>query len=188
MIPGAQGSDESTVQTSRGAPIIQLSIPNRSPGQAEAIPAEPPRIPDHELLRCIGRGSYGEVWLARSVLGEYRAVKVVYRKNFEHERPYEREFQGIQKFEPISRTDESQVDVLHVGRDEQAGYFYYVMELADDASDGSTRVLTNAATKSASLSGEKGTAAPALDPVRYVPHTLKHDLYRQTRLPVEQCI
>lgn len=22
------------------------------------------RIPDHELLRCIGRGSYGEIWLA----------------------------------------------------------------------------------------------------------------------------
>src|SRR2546423_3310114 len=180
MIPGAQGSDESTVQTSRGAPIIQLSIPNRSPGQAEAIPAEPPRIPDHELLRCIGRGSYGEVWLARSVLGEYRAVKVVYRKNFEHERPYEREFQGIQKFEPISRTDESQVDVLHVGRDEQAGYFYYVMELADDASD-TARMLDDSPTK-------KSTAAPALDPLRYVPHTLKHDLYRQTRLPVEQCI
>jgi serine/threonine protein kinase len=26
-------------------------------------------IPDHELLRRIGRGSYGEVWLARSVVG-----------------------------------------------------------------------------------------------------------------------
>src|SRR3989440_1164675 len=170
MIPGGQGSDESTVQTSRGAPIIQLSIPNRSSGQAEAIPAEPPRIPDHQLLRCIGRGSYGEVGLARSVLGEYRAVKVVYRKNFEHERPYEREFQGIQKSEPISRTDESQIDVLHVGRDDQAGYFYYVMELADDASQ--------AGSKAGDLPAEKSAPASALDPLRYIPRTLKHDLYQ----------
>src|SRR5438045_9587745 len=130
MKPGAQSSDETTAEASRRASTIGLSPPNRHE-HTELIPAQPPRIPDHQLLRCIGRGSYGEVWLARSVLGEYRAVKVVYRKNFEHERPYEREFQGIQKFEPISRTDESQVDVLHVGRDEQAGYFYYVMELAD---------------------------------------------------------
>src|SRR5947208_6984311 len=87
-----------------------------------------PRIADHELLRCIGRGSYGEVWLARSIMGAYRAVKIVYRETFEHERPFEREFAGIQKFEPISRAHNSQVDILHVGRKD--GYFYYVMELA----------------------------------------------------------
>src|SRR5205823_13533844 len=92
-----------------------------------------PSIPDHELLRCIGGGSYGEVWLARNVLGDYRAVKVIHRDRFEHDRPYDREFEGIQKFEPISRLHESQVDILHVGRNDGAGYFYYVMELADDA-------------------------------------------------------
>src|SRR5262249_30796871 len=41
--------------------------------------AAPQRIPDHELLRCIGSGSYGEVWLARNIMGTYRAVKVTYR-------------------------------------------------------------------------------------------------------------
>src|SRR5207302_4373411 len=96
------------------------------------IPVALPTVPDHELLRCIGRGSYGEVWLARNVMGTYRAVKVVYRTTFDHDRPFEREFEGIQKFEPISRSHESQLDVLHVGRNEAAGYFYYVMELADD--------------------------------------------------------
>src|SRR6185295_15149894 len=95
-----------------------------------------PQIPDHRLLRCIGRGSYGEVWLARSVMGTYRAVKVVYRKNFDNDRPYEREFDGIQKFEPISRAHEGLVDILHVGRNDEAGYFYYVMEVADDLRSG----------------------------------------------------
>jgi len=33
-----------------------------------------------------------------------RAVKIVYRSNFEDAKPYEREFKGIQKFEPISRS------------------------------------------------------------------------------------
>ena len=93
----------------------------------------PPHIPDHELICRIGQGSYGDVWLARTTLGTYRAVKIVYRESFEQERPFEREFEGIQKFEPISRTHESQLNILQVGRNDEAGYFYYVMELADDA-------------------------------------------------------
>src|SRR5262249_4786092 len=92
-----------------------------------------PIVPEHELLRPIGRGAYGEVWLARNRTGTYRAVKVVYRDSFSDELPYEREFKGIQKFEPISRSHDGFVDVLQIGRDDQAGYFYYVMELADDA-------------------------------------------------------
>src|SRR5256885_8222546 len=90
--------------------------------------SERPQIPDHELLRPIGGGSYGEVWLAKNVMGSFRAVKVVYRKTFESERPYEREFSGIKKIEPISRSHESFVDILQVGRNDQYGYFYYVME------------------------------------------------------------
>src|SRR5438552_13879437 len=82
-------------------------------------PHPPPHIPDHELLRRIGLGSYGEVWLARNVVGAYRAVKVVYRDRFEDERPYEREYSGIQKFEPISRTHDRLVDNLKIGRKHQ---------------------------------------------------------------------
>src|SRR5262245_20452780 len=96
----------------------------------------PPTIPDHELIRPIGHGGYGQVWLARNIMGAYRAIKIVYRSDFEHDRPFEREYEGIQKFEPISRTHESQVDILHVGRNEEAKYFYYVMELADDQDSG----------------------------------------------------
>ena len=44
-----------------------------------AVSVSPPIIPDHEMLRVIGRGAYGEIWLARSLTGALRAVKVVYR-------------------------------------------------------------------------------------------------------------
>src|SRR2546426_5616831 len=141
-----------------------------------------PSIPDHELLRCIGGGSYGEVWLARNVLGDYRAVKVIYRDRFEHDRPYDREFEGIQKFEPISRLHESQVDILHVGRNDPAGYFYYVMELADDASNPVAAEVTRLISKSEIEQSLLTSAAT------YQPRTLKLDLYRHGRLPVDKCV
>ena len=69
---------------------------------ATPIPLPLPVIPDYEVLKRIGGGSYGDVWLARSLLGTWRAVKVVYRNSFEHDKPFEREFNGIQRFGPIS--------------------------------------------------------------------------------------
>src|ERR1051326_1237043 len=150
------------------------------------LPAAPPQIPDHELLRRVGEGAYGEVWLARNVMGTYRAVKVVYRRSFSDDRPYEREFAGIKRFEPISRAHASQVDILHVGRNDAAGYFYYVMELADDAAeprgeDGGLRIERG-----------KGDAAQPpssiLDPQRYTPKTLRTELHCRGRLPFEECL
>ena len=114
------------------------TAPNpKSRGHFEALTL--PQIPDHELLRSIGSGSFGEVWLARNIMGTYRAVKVVYRQRFEDERPYDREFSGVKKFEPISRTHDGFVDILQVGRNDKEGYFYCVMELADPR-DGSMEV------------------------------------------------
>ena len=95
-------------------------------------PNPPPKIPDHQLIRRIGEGAYGEIWLAKNVIGGYRAVKIVYRANFKDVWPYEREFKGIQRFEPISRSHPGLVDVLQIGRNDEAAYFYYIMELADD--------------------------------------------------------
>ena len=75
-----------------------------------------PLIPDHDVLRKIGGGAYGEVWLARGVTGAMRAVKIVYREDFSDERTFEREFEGILRFEPISRDHLGFVNILHVGR------------------------------------------------------------------------
>ena len=108
----------------------------RDPGTGGWVEGEPLQIPAHRLLRRIGEGSYGTIWLAVNAMGTYRAVKVVYRSNFKEARPYEREYEGIKHFEPLSRSHEGFVDILQVERNDQAGYFYYVMELADDVNNG----------------------------------------------------
>src|SRR5215510_3011253 len=105
-----------------------------SPGSPASQPAvlSLATIPEHELLHAIASGAYGQVWLARNRLAVYRAIKIVHRASFDHDRPFEREFAGIKAFEPVSRSHEGLVDLLQVGRNDEAGYFYYVMELADD--------------------------------------------------------
>ena len=71
-----------------------------------------PAIPDHALICQIGWGAYGEVWLARNIVGTLRAVKIVRRDRHASLESFEREFKGLQKFEPVSRTQEGLVDIL----------------------------------------------------------------------------
>ena len=163
-----------------------------------------PVVPDHELIRRIGGGSYGDVWLARTTVGTWRAVKVVFRDRFTDARPYEREFNGIQKFEPLSRGNEAFIDILQIGRNDAEGYFYYVMELADDANaEAGTRNAESPLTRPAdtlSPSGGEGRdeeAARVQNPVphsalrdshSYIPKTLSKVLLQRGRLPVSECL
>jgi eukaryotic-like serine/threonine-protein kinase len=124
-----------------------------------------PPIPEHELIRLIGAGSSGQVWLARNALGTYRAVKIVRKQPSRPDLSFNREFEGVLKFEPVSRLHDGLVDILQVGADDTAGYFYCVMELADDIVTGQTIV-----------------------PARYKPRTLAHDLAERHRLPIGECV
>jgi eukaryotic-like serine/threonine-protein kinase len=138
------------------AACVKSAIPDQ-------VSAQIPIIPDHELLRVIGRGAYGEIWLARTVTGAFRAVKVVYRSTFETERAFLREFEGMSVFEPISRAHAGFINILHVGR--TADYLYYSMELSDDH-----------------LAGRR------IDTANYEPRTLKIDLARHKRLSADDSI
>ena len=127
-----------------------------------------PVIPDHEVLRIIGGGAYGEVWLARGVTGALRAVKVVWREDFEDERGFEREFEGILKYEPISRDHPALVNILHVGRSPDGeAFYYYVMELGDDVASGQD-----------------------INPIEYEPRTLRadHKLAPGVRWDTDECL
>ena len=141
-----------------------MSVPKARP---TAMPEDlsVPHVPDHEVIRRIGGGSGGQVWLARNALGSYRAIKVVHANAFRHRRPFEQEFEGILKFEPLSRSHDGLVDILQVGFNDAEEYFYCVMELADDAASGQQ-----------------------FSPENYQPRTLTQDWRRLKRLPVEECV
>jgi serine/threonine protein kinase len=139
----------------------------RPNGQRDIGPCQPevePVVSEHKLIRVIGAGSGGQVWLASNVLGTYRAVKVVYATRG-NRRPLQHEFSAILKYEPVSRLHDGLVDILQVGYNEAAGYFYYVMELADDAVNGRT-----------------------IDPEHYIPRTLASDAALHKRFPIGECV
>jgi eukaryotic-like serine/threonine-protein kinase len=173
--------------------------PRTGPQASAGRPASPlPSIPDHELLRCIGRGAYGAVWLARNVMGTFRAVKIVHREDFVRDRPFTREYEGLLKYEPISRSHPNLMQILHVGRRDE--YFYYVTELAEDANaERGMRSMRRVDKEEAepTTSGDvppsafplpRSDAPRSLDPQSYVPRTLQEDLERRGRLPVRECV
>jgi len=127
-----------------------------------------PDTPGYELIHPpFGEGAYGKVWLARTKDGQWRALKVIYLANFEdHPAPYEREFDGIKKYQPLSSQHPGLLRVDFVS-EKRAGYFYYVMELADALAPGWEA-----------------------DPAAYQPRDLVSERARlhKRRLPVKECL
>ncbi|MHB8897372.1 MAG: serine/threonine-protein kinase [Thermoguttaceae bacterium] len=95
---------------------------------------EPPEVPDFELLRQIGRGGFGEVWLARNLAtGHLRAVKLIPLQAGGNAGPAGREITSLTRLEAnVRQKHPNLLDIQHVGRTVQ--HLYYVMEPADDIS------------------------------------------------------
>jgi len=175
QIPGAWFCSVVAHTSTAYREMEKLELPTRAPSHELPQPAfaEPfvtgvrsrAVVPDHDLLRCIGKGAYGEVWLARNVIGTYHAVKIVYQCDFSTTESYAREFKGIQRYMPISLKHPGLVHVLHAGRNDEAGYYYCIMEAGDDE-----------------LAGQ------AINPETYSPRNLSKDLRRRGKIPVAECV
>jgi len=141
----------------------------RVPVVAPGAKLEPiPDTPGYKLMHPpFGEGAYGKVWLARNAAGDWRALKVVYQTKFgEDTAPYEREFNGVQKYQAISHQHPGLLRVDFVSP-KKAGCFYYVMELGDALAPGWERT-----------------------PADYKPRDLvsvRAQLHRR-RLPVQECV
>ena len=167
---------EALEQSAVAAPASLPPEPTASQGTADVVskattlvvPADGLHsilVPDHKLLRCVGRGASGEVWLARNAVGLYHAVKLVRRSDFKDAGPYEREFKGIQKFMPVSLGHPNLVHILHVGRNDSAGIMYCIMEAAEDE-----------------LRGGR------VSPETYSPRNLAKEIKRRKRIPLLECL
>jgi len=120
------------------APASTVTGPVGGP-EAPTIPAptEWPDAQDYQFVAApFGEGAFGKVWLVRNAVGEWQALKAVYRKKFESDRPYEVEWNGVSQYKPISGEHLGLLRVEYVSSRKPAGHFYYVMELGDARSPG----------------------------------------------------
>ncbi len=121
-----------------------------------------PTIPGYVLLSPIGRGAYGEVFLAEDAAGRRVALKVVSPRPELTDKMLQRELGGLKRFLAVAESDPHLVRIQELIENLPCGGFAYAMELAD------------------SVHGH-GLAD-------YVPLTLRHRLKTVGRLPVEETL
>ncbi len=103
---------------------------------------QPPQVSDFDLIRVIGEGGFGRVWLAKSqTTGRLRAVKVIPLHGpagAAGADPAGREICSITRLEAnLGRQHPNLLNIHHVGKTPQ--HLFYVMDLADDVAGGPGR-------------------------------------------------
>ena len=116
-------------------------VPAPSPGGTIVLKFAEDRLPDapeYELFEPpIGQGGFGKVWIVRNAIGQWQALKAVYQSKFgDNTKPYESEFNGLQKYKPVSEKHPGLLRIELVSKMKAEGYFYYVMELGDAQAPG----------------------------------------------------
>lgn len=98
-----------------------------------------PSIPDLRLVRRIGQGAYGEVWIAENrVTHRTVAVKIIALSGSQRAQGAARELASLIRYETGIRSDDPNLlKIHHVGQTE--AFLYYTMDVADhvDGSSGS---------------------------------------------------
>ena len=120
-------------------------------------------MPGFDLIRPVGKGGFGEVWLAANhATGRLRAVKIIAAARSGNTDPAAREITSVIRLEAnLRRQHPNLVNIHHVG--ECPGHIFFVMDLADD------------------LTGAPGSADPS-----YRPATLQSRL-QAGPLPPDEC-
>ncbi len=123
----------------------------------------PPEVPGFDLIRPIGKGGFGEVWLAvNQMTRQLRAVKVISTARSGTIDPAGREITSIICLEAnLRRQHTNLVSIHHIGQ--CAGHIFFVMDLADN------------------VTGEPGSTDP-----NYQPATLQSRLQAGPFTP-EEC-
>ena len=121
-----------------------------------------PTIPGYALISPIGRGAYGEVFLAEDVAGRRVALKVVTPRPELTDKMLQRELGGLKRFLAVAESDPHLVRIHEMVENLPRGGFAYAMELAD------------------SVEGHGVTD--------YAPLTLRHRLKTAGRLTVQESL
>jgi eukaryotic-like serine/threonine-protein kinase len=94
----------------------------------------PPQVPDYDLMRLIGEGGFGRVWLAANqTTGRLCAIKLIPLRRSGTTDAAGREIMSLTRLESnLGHRHPNLLGIHHVGKTTE--YLFYVMDLADDIS------------------------------------------------------